>query len=112
MLKFRDMDWYTEAGEAPIARAIVSPVERGDPVEVPVTLPDGTIQMQMRAGRLSGGNITEIEIIKPGEGIRRIGRVGMGNTDLTNTRYDYDEGFMNTRDLDPRVPIEKRKKDD
>ena len=112
ILKFRDMDWYTEAGEAPIARAIVSPVERGDPVEVPVTLPDGTIQMQMRAGRLSGGNITEIEIIKPGEGIRRIGRVGMGNTDLTNTRYDYDEGFMNTRDLDPRVPIEKRKKDD
>ena len=112
MLKFRDMDWYTEAGEAPIARAIVSPVERGEPVEIPVTLPDGTIQMQMRAGRLSGGVITEIQIINPGAGIRRIGRVGMGNTDLTNTRYDYDEGFMNTRDLEPKVPIEERKKDD
>lgn len=93
MLKFRDMDFLTVDAEAPIARAIVAPIEE-------------------RNGRLVGGQITSVEIIKPGTGIRRIGRIGRGNRDLTNTRYDYNEGFSNTRPLEPTIPIEERTPND
>jgi hypothetical protein len=112
ILKFRNTSWLTDGGETPIARAIVSPIVREEPEEVPITLPNGTTQLQMREGKLTGGEILEVEIINPGSGMRSIGNVDYKTTSLRNTRYDYNEGFMNTRELDPIIPIEERTEDD
>ena len=90
----------------------MSPIVREEPQKVPITLPNGSIQLQMREGKLTGGEIIEIEIINPGSGMRRIEQIDMKTTSLSNTRYEYNEGFMNTRNLDPIIPIEKRTKDD
>lgn len=112
VLKFRDVNWFTADGEVPMARAVVAPMERGEPVEVEVPQPDGSVSLEMREGRLTGGQITEVEIIKPGSQIRKIGSVAMGNRDLSNNVYDYKDGFSNTRSMEPSIPVEERTPND